>query len=179
MTKEAYYKRNWTPGPPPKQIIDHTHQPYSYQLKMWYESYKCTKRKGNHFFYVDTDGNEYLIPKHWYNILYEMNRNDYNMYHRWFRNEIHFLDEDKVWTMFKLPENQTDALRRKQQLIKPFLSNLTAKQLATYQDLCLGLKQVEIAKKRKVSKNAVTNVKRALIKKLQKDLLQNGIIGGI
>lgn len=179
MTKEAYYKRNWTPGPPPKQIIDHTHQPYSYQLKMWYESYKCTKRKGNHFFYVDTDGNEYLIPKHWYNILYEMNRNDYNMYHRWFRNEIHFLDEDKVWTMFKLPENQTDTLRWKQQLIKPFLSNLTAKQLATYQDLCLGLKQVEIAKKRKVSKNAVTNVKRALIKKLQKDLLQNGIIGGI
>lgn len=179
MTKEAYYKRNWTPGPPPKQIIDHTHQPYSYQLKMWYESYKCTKRKGNHFFYVDTDGNEYLIPKHWYNILYEMNRNDYNMYHRWFRNEIHFLDEDKVWTMFKLPENQTDTLRRKQQLIKPFLSDLTAKQLATYQDLCLGLKQVEIAKKRKVSKNAVTNVKRALIKKLQKDLLQNGIIGGI
>ena len=179
MTKEAYYKRNWTPGPPPKQIIDHTHQPYSYQLKMWYESYKCTKRKGNHFFYVDTDGNEYLIPKHWYNILYEMNRNDYNMYHRWFRNEIHFLDEDKVWTMFKLPENQIDTLRRKQQLIKPFLSNLTAKQLATYQDLCLGLKQVEIAKKRKVSKNAVTNVKRALIKKLQKDLLQNGIIGGI
>lgn len=179
MTKEAYYKRNWTPGPPPKQIIDHTHQPYSYQLKMWYESYKCTKRKGNHFFYVDTDGNEYLIPKHWYNILYEMNRNDYNMYHRWFRNEIHFSDEDKVWTMFKLPENQTDTLRRKQQLIKPFLSDLTAKQLATYQDLCLGLKQVEIAKKRKVSKNAVTNVKRALIKKLQKDLLQNGIIGGI
>lgn len=179
MTKEAYYKRNWTPGPPPKQIIDHTHQPYSYQLKMWYESYQCTKRKGNHFFYVDTDGNEYLIPKHWYNILYEMNRNDYNMYHRWFRNEIHFLDEDKVWTMFKLPENQTDTLRRKQQLIKPFLSDLTAKQLATYQDLCLGLKQVEIAKKRKVSKNAVTNVKRALIKKLQKDLLQNGIIGGI
>lgn len=179
MTKKAYYKRNWTPGPPPKQIIDHTHQPYSYQLKMWYESYKCTKRKGNHFFYVDTDGNEYLIPKHWYNILYEMNRNDYNMYHRWFRNEIHFLDEDKVWTMFKLPENQTDTLRRKQQLIKPFLSDLTAKQLATYQDLCLGLKQVEIAKKRKVSKNAVTNVKRALIKKLQKDLLQNGIIGGI
>lgn len=179
MTKEAYYKRNWTPGPPPKQIIDHTHQPYSYQLKMWYESYKCTKRKGNHFFYVDTDGNEYLIPKHWYNILYEMNRNDYNMYHRWFRNEIHFLDEDKVWTMFKLPENQTDTLRRKQQLIKPFLSDLTAKQLATYQDLCLGLKQVEIAKKRKVSKNAVTNVKRALIKKLKKDLLQNGIIGGI
>lgn len=178
MTKEAYYKRNWTPGPPPKQIIDHTHQPYSYQLKMWYESYKCTKRKGNHFFYVDTDGNEYLIPKHWYNILYEMNRNDYNMYHRWFRNEIHFSDEDKVWTMFKLPENQTDTLRRKQQLIKPFLSDLTAKQLATYQDLCLGLKQVEIAKKRKVSKNAVTNVKRALIKKLQKDLLQNGIIGG-
>lgn len=178
MTKEAYYKRNWTPGPPPKQIIDHTHQPYSYQLKMWYESYKCTKRKGNHFFYVDTDGNEYLIPKHWYNILYEMNRNDYNMHHRWFRNEIHFLDEDKVWTMFKLPENQTDTLRRKQQLIKPFLSDLTAKQLATYQDLCLGLKQVEIAKKRKVSKNAVTNVKRALIKKLQKDLLQNGIIGG-
>lgn len=179
MTKEAYYKRNWTPGPPPKQIIDHTHQPYSYQLKMWYESYKCTKRKGNHFFYVDTDGNEYLIPKYWYNILYEMNRNDYNMYHRWFRNEIHFLDEDKVWTMFKLPENQTDTLRRKQQLIKPFLSDLTAKQLATYQDLCLGLKQVEIAKKRKVSKNAVTNVKQALIKKLQKDLLQNGIIGGI
>lgn len=179
MTKEAYYKRNWTPGPPPKQIIDHTHQPYSYQLKMWYESYKCTKRKGNNFFYVDTDGNEYLIPKHWYNILYEMNRNDYNMYHRWFRNEIHFLDEDKVWTMFKLPENQTDTLRRKQQLIKPFLSDLTAKQLATYQDLCLGLKQVEIAKKRKVSKNAVTNVKRALIKKLKKDLLQNGIIGGI
>ncbi|MGN1283771.1 MAG: hypothetical protein ACI4TY_00520 [Candidatus Limosilactobacillus intestinavium] len=179
MTKEAYYKRNWTPGPPPKQIIDHTHQPYSYQLKMWYESYKCTKRKGNHFFYVDTDGNEYLIPKYWYNILYEMNRNDYNMYHRWFRNEIHFLDEDKVWTMFKLPENQTDTLRRKQQLIKPFLSDLTAKQLATYQDLCLGLKQVEIAKKRKVSKNAVTNVKRALIKKLQKDLLQNEIIGGI
>lgn len=178
MTKEAYYKRNWTPGPPPKQIIDHTHQPYSYQLKMWYESYKCTKRKGNHFFYVDTDRNEYLIPKHWYNILYEMNRNDYNMYHRWFRNEIHFSDEDKVWTMFKLPENQTDTLRRKQQLIKPFLSDLTAKQLATYQDLCLGLKQVEIAKKRKVSKNAVTNVKRALIKKLQKDLLQNGIIGG-
>lgn len=179
MTKEAYYKRNWTPGPPPKQIIDHTHQPYEFTLQMWHESYKCTKRKGNHFFYVDTDGNEYLIPKHWYNILYEMNRNDYNMYHRWFRNEIHFLDEDKVWTMFKLPENQTDTLRRKQQLIKPFLSDLTAKQLATYQDLCLGLKQVEIAKKRKVSKNAVTNVKRALIKKLQKDLLQNGIIGGI
>lgn len=179
MTKEAYYKRNWTPGPPPKQIIDHTHQPYSYQLKMWYESYKCTKRKGDHFFYVDTDGNEYLIPKHWYNILYEMNRNDYNMYHRCFRNEIHFLDEDKVWTMFKLPENQADTLRRKQQLIKPFLSDLTAKQLATYQDLCLGLKQIEIAKKRKVSKNAVTNVKRALIKKLQKDLLQNEIIGGI
>lgn len=179
MTKEAYYKRNWTPGPPPKQIIDHTHQPYSYQLKMWYESYKCTKRKGNHFFYVDADGNEYLISKHWYNILYEMNRNDYNMYHRWFRNEIHFLDEDKVWTMFKLPENQVDTLRRKQQLIKPFLPDLTAKQLATYQDLCLGLKQVEIAKKRKVSKNAVTNVKRALIKKLQKDLLQNEIIGGI
>lgn len=178
MTKEAYYKRNWTPGPPPKQIIDHTHQPYSYQLKMWHESYKCTKRKGNHFFYVDTDGNEYLIPKYWYNILYEMNRHDYNMYHRWFRNEIHFLDEDKVWTMFMLSENRTDTLRRKQQLIKPYLSDLTSKQLATYQDLCLGLKQVEIAKKRKVSKNAVTNVKRALIKKLQKDLLQNGIIGG-
>lgn len=174
MTKEAYYKRNWTPGPPPKQIIDHTHQPYNYQLKMWHESYQSTKRHGDHFYYVDADGKTIPITKYWYDIIFQMNRNDYNMYHRWFRNEIHFSDEDKVWTMFKLPENKTDTLRRKQQLIKPYLFDLTPKQLTTYQDLCLGLKQIEIARKRGVSKNAVANVKRALIKKLQ-----NEILGGI
>lgn len=171
MTKEAYYKRNWTPGPPPKQIIDHTHQPYEFTLQMWHESYQSTRQRGDQFYYVDANGKEFPIAKHWYDIVFQMNRNDYNMYHRWFRNEIHFLDEDKVWTMFMLSENRTDTLRRKQQLIKPYLSDLTAKQLATYQDLCLGLKQVEIARKRGVSKNALTNVKRALIKKLQKEIL--------
>lgn len=179
MTKEAYYKRNWTPGPPPKQIIDHTHQPYSYQLKIWHESYQSTKKKNDLFYYVDTNGNEYPISEHWYNIIFNMNREDYNMYHRWFRNEIHFSDVDKVWTMFKLPENKLNTLKYKQQLLKPYLSDLTAKQLATYQDLCIGLKQVEIARKRNVSKNAVTNVKRQLIKKLQKELIQHGILGGI
>lgn len=171
MTKEAYYKRNWTPGPPPKQIIDHTHQPYSYLSAMWKDAYSSTKMENGNCYLVGNKGKKYKISSYWYDVLFNMNRQDYNMYHRWFRNEIHFSDEDKVWTMFMLSENRTNTLRRKQQLIKPYLSDLTAKQLATYQDLCLGLKQVEIAKKRGVSKNAVTNVKRALIKKLQKEIL--------
>lgn len=173
MTKEAYYKRNWTPGPPPKQIIDHTHQPYSYLSAMWKDAYSSTKMENGNCYLVGNKGKKYKISSYWYDVLFNMNRQDYNMYHRWFRNEIHFSDEDKVWTMFMLSENRTNTLRRKQQLIKPYLSDLTAKQLATYQDLCLGLKQVEIAKKRGVSKNAVTNVKRALIKKLQKNFRRN------
>lgn len=171
MTREYYYKRNWTPGPPPKRILDHTHQPYSYLSAIWKDAYSSTKMENDKCYLVGNKGKKYEISPYWYSILFNMNRQDYNMYHRWFRNEIHFLDEDKVWTMFMLPEDRTDTLRRKQQLIKPYLSDLTAKQLATYQDLCLGLKQVEIARKRGVSKNAVTNVKRALIKKLQKEIL--------
>lgn len=171
MTREYYYKRNWTPGPPPKRILDHTHQPYSYLSAMWKDAYSSIKMENGNCYLVGNKGKKYKISSYWYDILFNMNRQDYNMYHRWFRNEIHFLDEDKVWTMFMLSENRTDTLRRKQQLIKPYLSDLTAKQLATYQDLCLGLKQVEIARKRGVSKNAVTNVKRALIKKLQKEIL--------
>ena len=171
MTREYYYKRNWTPGPPPKRILDHTHQPYSYLSAMWKDAYSSTKMENGNCYLVGNKDKKYKISSYWYDVLFNMNRQDYNMYHRWFRNEIHFSDEDKVWTMFMLSENRTDTLRRKQQLIKPYLSDLTAKQLATYQDLCLGLKQVEIARKRGVSKNAVTNVKRALIKKLQKEIL--------
>ncbi|WP_251547898.1 hypothetical protein [Limosilactobacillus caecicola] len=128
---------------------------------------------------IDGKGKRRRINKHWYEVLLRMDRDDYNMYHRWFRNEIHFADEDYVWTTFKLPNNQRDEMKEKQRLVGPFLSTLTHTQCVTYYDLCLGFKQVEIAERRNVSKNAVTNIKRALIKKLQKELLQHGILGGI
>ena len=179
MTRECYYKRNWTPGPPPKRILDHTHQPYSYLSAMWKDAYSSTKMENDKCYLVGNKGKKYEISPYWYSILFNMNRQDYNMYHRWFRNEIHFSDEDCVWMMFKLPNNSLESMAEKQRLIKPFLSDLTSKQLSTYHDLCIGLKQVEIATNRNVSKNAVTKVKKALIKKLQKELLQNGILGGI
>lgn len=72
MTKEAYYKRNWTPGPPPKQIIDHTHQPYEFTLQMWHESYQSTRQRGDQFYYVDANGKEFPIAKHWYDIVFQM-----------------------------------------------------------------------------------------------------------
>ena len=178
MTKEAYYKRNWTPGPPSKRILDHTHQPYDYLIAMWKDSFSSTWRSKDNFYLIDSKGRRKEIDEQWYAVLLNMDRNDYNMYHRWFRNEIHFTDEDYIWMTFKLPDNQRHGLDEKQHLIRPFLSNLTAKQRATYYDLCVGLKQVEIAKKRDVSKNAINNIKRALIKKLQKELLENGILGG-
>lgn len=140
---------------------------------MWHESYQSTKRHGDHFYYVDADGKAIPITKYWYDIIFQMNRNDYNMYHRWFRNEIHFADEDKRWTFFKMPDQRNvDDYRLK--MIKPYLTNLTAKQRQLYEDLAVGYKQVEIADKNGVTEGAVCNAKRKLIKKLRKELLNHG-----
>lgn len=173
MTSKYYYWRNWTPGPPPKQIIDHTHQPIDYNLKLWAEMKASTKQIGDQYYFIDSRGKQYQIDYQWYCLIRQIDRDDYNMYHRWFRNEIHFADEDKRWTFFKMPDQRNvDDYRLK--MIKPYLTNLTAKQRQLYEDLAVGYKQVEIADKNGVTEGAICNAKRKLIKKLRKELLNHG-----
>lgn len=171
MTKKAYYLRNWTQGPPPKKIIDHTHQPHGYALALWKVNWENIAKDEQGYYLIDGKGNRHEISSRWYQELRVMNRHDYNMYHQWFRHEIHFSDFDGMWMTFKAYEDKNIDDER-YLIVQAYRHVLTAKQRQIYDDLANGLKQKEIAQREGVSEYAITKRKQSMIKKLRKAILE-------
>lgn len=172
MTREQHYKRNWTPGPRTKYMIDHTAQPRDFMLRVYHRWVnQLSKDCNGNCFYVLRDGEKVPISRELFNELDRLNKESANLERTMFRTEIHFCNMNYAYMNFKMPPRTAGFYDSyKESTLVEYIGCLTIKQRFVYQEIMQGKKQKDIAKKLGVSEAMVSSYKRAIIRKFKKKL---------
>lgn len=174
MTREQHYKRNWTPGPRTRYMIDHTAQPRSFMLKIYHRWVdQAGKDDNGNYFYVLQNGKRVLISQELFKEIDQLNKNSANLERKMFRTEIHFCNMNYTYMNFKMiPRTAAFYDSRRETVLDDYLNCLTSKQRFVYREIMRGTKQQDIAKKLGITKTMVSKHKRAIIRKFRKRLAE-------